>query len=53
MLGIAEGKELGALEVLIGLVRDGTLSLEMAAHKAGMRLAAFKAVMEKGVSKSV
>lgn len=49
-LGIAEGKELGrqewALQMLISLVRDGILSVEDAAHKAGMSEAAFMAAME-------
>ena len=50
-LGLVEGKELGrqegALQMLISLVRDGILSVEDAAHKAGMSETAFMAAMEK------
>ena len=50
-LGIAEGKELGrqewALQMLISLVRDGILSVEDAAHKAGMSETAFMAAMDR------
>ena len=42
-LGMTEGKELGALQMLASLVRDGTLSVENAARKAGMSVAEFKA----------
>ena len=51
VLGIAEGKDLGrqegALQMLISLVRDGILSVEDAARKAGMSEMAFKSAMEK------
>jgi flagellar biosynthesis/type III secretory pathway protein FliH len=50
-LGIAEGKELGrqegALQMLISLVRDGILSIDDAARKAGMSETAFMAAMDK------
>jgi predicted HTH domain antitoxin len=49
--GLEKGKELGrqegALQMLISLMRDGILSVEDAAHKAGMSETAFMAAMEK------
>ena len=43
----AEGKEEGVLTTLIGLVRDGILSIKDAALRANMSESAFKDVMER------
>ena len=43
----AEGKEEGVLTTLIGLVRDGILSIKAAALRANMSESAFKDAMER------
>lgn len=45
--GKAQGRQEGALQMLISLVRDGMLSFEDAARKAGMSEAEFKAAMDR------
>jgi flagellar biosynthesis/type III secretory pathway protein FliH len=45
--GIAEGKAVGIAEALIGLVKDGILTMSEAAKRAGMNEAKFAEYMNK------
>lgn len=45
--GRAEGHAEGILETLVGLVRDGLLSIQTAASRANMSQSEFEAVMKK------